>query len=249
MNVLVVGSVALDNVETPFGKIEDAIGGSAIFFSTAASYFAPVNLVGVVGEDFPLNSIEFLKERNVDLTGLKVEEGETFRWGGKYFNDLNKRETLFTHLNVFEAFKPILPEEYKNSEFVFLANIDPTLQQYVLGQMNGPRLVACDTMNYWIERTWDDLERTLRMVDILIINDEEVRQLTNEYNFIRAARVIRSMGPETLIVKKGENGALLITEDCFFFPYRLIHWNPYLILPVQAMFSQEDSWDTLLKKE
>ncbi|HEX9972477.1 MAG TPA: sugar kinase, partial [bacterium] len=177
MSVLVVGSVALDTVETPYGKVEDAIGGSATFFSAAASYFTDVNVVAVVGEDFPRDQIEFLKQRKVNFDGLVTKPGKTFRWGGKYNFDVNQRETLFTHLNVFENFDPVLPERYKNTPYLFLANIHPDLQLKVLQKMNRPKLVVMDTMNFWIEGTPDLLKEVLKRIDILIVNDSEVRQL------------------------------------------------------------------------
>jgi sugar/nucleoside kinase (ribokinase family) len=216
MSILVVGSVAFDSVETPFGKAEDALGGSAIYFSAAASYFAPVRLVAVVGEDFSKSNLEFLQRRNVDLYGLEVTQGKTFRWGGKYGFDLNTRETLFTHLNVFENFQPVIPEEYKDSKYIFLANIAPDLQLDVLKQIDSPRLVALDTMNFWIERSLPALRETLGAVDVLIINDSEARQLAQEPNLVKASKVIHDMGPKIIIIKKGEHGALMITKDSFF---------------------------------
>ncbi|MDZ7264340.1 MAG: PfkB family carbohydrate kinase [candidate division KSB1 bacterium] len=216
MSVLVVGSVALDTVETPFGKVTDAIGGSALFFSAAASYFTPVNVVAVVGEDFPQQEIAFLKERRVNFDGLEVRAGKTFRWGGKYDFDLNQRETLFTHLNVFEDFVPQIPEHYRNTPFVFLANIHPDLQWNVLQAMQHPRLVVLDTMNFWIERTPTSLQRVLQAIDILIINDSEVRQLAQTTNLFVGAKKIQQMGPETLVIKKGEHGALLVDKDRYF---------------------------------
>ncbi|MFQ5865973.1 MAG: PfkB family carbohydrate kinase [bacterium] len=216
MSTLVVGSVALDSVETPFGKAEDALGGSAIYFSAAASYFAPVRLVGVVGEDFPRDKLDFMARRNVDLSGLVVEKGKTFRWGGKYGFDLNTRETLFTDLNVFENFQPVIPAEYKNSKYIFLANIEPELQLEVLKQIDSPKLVALDTMNFWIEGSLPALRETLGVVDVLIINDSEARQLVQEPNLVKAVKCINEMGPKIIIIKKGEHGALMITQDSFF---------------------------------
>jgi len=216
MSILVVGSAALDTVETPFGSVEDALGGSAIYFSAAASYFAPVNLVAVVGDDFPREQIEFLKKKNVDFSGLEVASGKTFRWGGKYGFDLNERDTLFTHLNVFEKFEPKIPDSYKNSEYIFLANIGPDLQMDVLKQIQAPKLVALDTMNYWIGGNLPALRETLKRVDVLIINDSEVRQLANEANLVKASKIVQEMGPKTLIIKKGEHGALLIARNSFF---------------------------------
>ncbi|RMF66582.1 MAG: sugar kinase [Calditrichaeota bacterium] len=217
MSILVVGSVALDTVETPFGTAEDALGGSAIYFSAAASYFAPVRVVAVVGEDFDHGQLEFLQRREVDLRGLEVRPGKTFRWGGEYGYDLNSRETKFTHLNVFEQFDPVIPEVYRDSEFVFLANINPELQLKVLQQIDAPQLVALDTMNYWIEGSLPALHELLLAVDVLIINDSEARQLAQEPNLVKASRIIQDMGPNIIIIKKGEHGALMISEDAFFY--------------------------------
>ncbi|MCH7753764.1 sugar kinase [candidate division KSB1 bacterium] len=235
MSILVVGSAALDTVETPFGTVEDALGGSAIYFSAAASYFAPVNLVAVVGDDFPKEKIEFLKKKNVDFSGLEVADGKTFRWGGKYGFDLNDRDTLFTHLNVFEKFEPKIPNSYKNSEYIFLANIGPDLQMDVLKQIQSPKLVALDTMNYWIGGDLPALRETLKHVDVLIVNDSEVRQLAYEANLVKASKIVQEMGPKTLIIKKGEHGALLITQDSFF-------WAP--AYPLEFIYDPTGAGDT-----
>lgn len=218
MSLLVVGSVALDDVETPFGKVEAALGGSAVYIAVSASYFAaPVRLVAVVGGDFPRKHLEFLEERTIDLDGLQVvEPGKTFRWGGRYHYDLNTRDTLFTRLNVFEKFDPIVPGGYKKSAYVCLGNIDPVLQRRVLGQIDKPRLVVGDTMNYWIEHTPDELKKTLKVMNVLIVNDSEARLLTQEPNLIKAAKKIISFGPNIIIIKKGEHGALLVTRDTIF---------------------------------
>ncbi|MBI5463491.1 MAG: sugar kinase, partial [Ignavibacteriales bacterium] len=218
MSLLVVGSVALDSVETPFGKVSDALGGSAVFISVAASYFAaPVRLVGVVGGDFSKEHIRFLEERKIDVDGLEVvQSGTTFRWGGRYHYDLNSRDTLFTNLNVFERFDPKIPEAYRHSSYVCLGNIDPVLQRQVLRQINKPRLVIGDTMNYWIETKPKELMETLKVIDVLIVNDSETRLLTKEPNLIKAARRIMHMGPRIIIIKKGEHGAMLVTEDTIF---------------------------------
>ncbi len=217
MSILVVGSVAFDTVETPFGTADDALGGAAIYFSAAASYFSQVNLVGVVGEDFDATQIKFLEGRSVDLRGLETKPGKTFRWGGVYRDDLNERETTFTHLNVFQEFKPTIPEAYRNSEYIFLANIAPELQLDVLNQVQSPKLVALDTMNFWIEGSLPALKEVLKKVDVLTINDSEAKLLTGESNQIKAARAIQAMGPKVLIIKKGEHGALLLFEDLSFF--------------------------------
>jgi len=216
VGVLVVGSVALDSVQTPFGVVRDALGGSGTFFSVAASYFTDVALVAVVGEDFPRAGIDLLESRGVDLTGLTVEKGETFRWAGVYGFDLNERDTIETRLNVFEGFNPQVPKGLVGSEFVFLANIIPALQSSVLDQVASPKLVACDTMNYYIEGYRDDLLDTIRRVDVMLLNDSECRELAGEPNLIKASRAVLDMGPSTAIVKKGEHGALMFTRDSIF---------------------------------
>lgn len=216
MSILVVGSIALDSVETPFGKVEEVLGGSAVYFSTAASFFVPVKLVGVVGKDFPDQHLDFLRQRNIDLQGLKQEEGTTFRWKGNYGYDLNEARTLDTRLNVFERFRPEIPADYRRSEYVFLANIDPQLQQEVLTQVERPKVIACDTMNFWIEQKPAALKETIRHIDILIINEAEARELAKEVNLVKAGRAILAMGPKTLIVKQGNYGALMFTESSVF---------------------------------
>lgn len=218
MGLLVVGSLGLDTVATPFDRIEDALGGSATYISLSASYFSgPVYLVGVVGEDFPKSYINMLEEHHVDLEGLQiVKGGETFKWSGKYHYDLNVRDTLLTELNVFENFDPIIPEKARKARYVCLGNIDPVLQMKVLDQMTNPQFVVCDTMNYWIEGKRDDLLKLLKRVNVLIINDSEARLLADEPNLIKAQKKIREMGPEILIIKKGEHGALLFTKDTVF---------------------------------
>lgn len=216
MDILVVGSVAFDTIETPFGKGDDVLGGSATYFSTSASFFTGVKLVAVVGDDFPDEPKEFLTSRGVDLAGLQTQPGATFRWKGRYGYDLNEAHTLETHLNVFETFHPQLPESYRNAEYVFLANIDPELQLEVLRQVENPKLVACDTMNFWIEGKRDALIKTLGHVDILVINEAEVRQLANEANLVKASRAVLAMGPKTLVVKRGEYGVLVFNEHSIF---------------------------------
>jgi sugar/nucleoside kinase (ribokinase family) len=216
VSILVVGSVAYDTVETPFGRAERVLGGSASFFAVAASFFVPVNLVGVVGEDFGEEQLRAFRGRDIDLEGLERVPGKTFHWQGKYSFDLNARETICTELNVFETFKPKIPARYRRSEHVFLGNIDPVLQREVLDQVERPRLVACDTMNFWISGSPDELRRTLSRVDVLLINDAEARQLSGEWNMVKAARAIRAMGPRVLVVKKGEHGVLMFTEDASF---------------------------------
>jgi len=218
LGLLIVGSLGLDTVTTPFDKVEDALGGSATYISLASSYFSgPVRLVGVVGSDFPDEYVKLLEDHNVDLEGLqKIEGGKTFRWGGKYHYDLNVRDTLFTELNVFESFDPIIPESFRKSKYVCLGNIDPTLQLKVLAQMDDPQFIVCDTMNYWIEGKKDELLELLKKVHVLIINDSEARLLAQEPNLIKASKMIRKLGPEILIIKKGEHGAMLFTDDTIF---------------------------------
>ena len=218
MSVLVVGSLALDSIETPFGSAKDKVGGSATFISAAASYFSsPIRLVGVVGGDFPQEGIDFLERRNVDLEGLQViREGKTFRWAGRYHYDLNERDTLSTDLNVFEKFDPVIPEKYRKNNIICLGNIDPVLQRRVLDQLEKPRFVVCDTMNYWIERKNEELRETLKQINVLILNDSEARLLSHEPNLFKAGRAIRQMGPSVVIVKKGEHGALLLTDQLVF---------------------------------
>ena len=216
MSLLVVGSVAFDSVKTPFGEREEILGGSATYFSTAASYFTDVNLVAVVGEDFPEHDINFLKSRGINVEGLERQSGKTFRWKGEYGFQLNEANTLETHLNVFETFRPTIPQSYSNSEVVFLANIDPELQSEVLRQVNSPKIIACDTMNFWISGKRESLLNTLKSVDVLIINDGEARQLAMEANLVKAAGVIRSYGPKHVIVKRGEYGALMFNSKSVF---------------------------------
>ena len=206
MSILVVGSVAYDTVETPFGRAERVLGGSASFFSVAASFFVPVNLVAVVGQDFGERQLAAFAGRPVDLEGLERMEGKTFHWQGKYSWDLNSRDTICTDLNVFEFFKPKIPARYRGSEVVFLGNIDPVLQRDVLAQVDSPRIVACDTMNFWIHGKAEELKKTLAKTQILLVNDAEARELSGEWNLVKAARAIRDMGPQTIVVKKGEHG-------------------------------------------
>jgi sugar/nucleoside kinase (ribokinase family) len=216
MSLLVVGSVAFDSVKTPFGEVDEVLGGSATYFSTAASYFTDVSIVAVVGTDFPEKHLLFLKSRNINIEGIEKAEGKTFRWKGEYGYELNEARTLDTQLNVFQSFKPKLPETYKEKKVVFLANIDPDLQRDVLKQVKNPDLVACDTMNFWIEGKKDSLLETLKMVDILLINDSEARELSGNPNLVTAANIIMSYGPRTLIIKQGEYGALMFKDKKIF---------------------------------
>jgi sugar/nucleoside kinase (ribokinase family) len=217
MSLLVVGSVALDSIETPFGSAQDALGGSATYFSAAASLFCDVQLVGVIGSDFPVHDLEFLQRRGVDLAGLEQARGESFRWAGVYSYDLNSRETLETRLGVFADFQPKIPSSFRDSEWIFLGNIDPVLQLDVLDQVHKPRFVAADTMNFWISGKRDELLQLLKRVDVLLVNDSEARELSGDHNLLRAARWIQAHGPDMVVVKKGEHGAILFTREFAFF--------------------------------
>ena len=216
MEILSVGSVALDAVETPAGSVDGVIGGSAVFFSAAASLLAPVRVVGVVGDDYPLAQLRFLRDRAVDFTGLARRPGRSFFWGGRYSDDFRSRETTVTRLGVFAAFDPVVPAAHRDSEIVFLGNIDPELQLGVLDQVRAPELVAADTMNYWIERTPDALMRVLSRLDVLLVNDEEARQLAVEDDLAAAARWIRRHGPTLVVVKCGEDGAVVFADEWTF---------------------------------
>ncbi len=218
MSILAVGTVAYDTIETPFGRAERILGGSATYIGLSAHHFAsPVRMVSVVGEDFDAQHWQLLEGCGLDLEGVQVEQGgKTFAWEGRYHYDLNYRDTLATHLNVLETFRPYLPESYRDSRIVCLGNLDPSIQTEVLDQVMHPDLVICDTMNFWIEHTPEALRQLLKRVDVLIINDAEARELAEEPNLIRAARVIRQMGPGVLIIKKGEHGALLFLDDMVF---------------------------------
>ena len=217
MSVLVVGSVALDSVETPFGKADDVLGGSATFFSAAASHLTDVQVVGVVGNDYPMDRLRELEKRNVDLGGIEQVDGSSFRWRGRYRHDLNSAETLETHLGVFSNFDPKIPARFAEPDFLFLANIDPRLQLAVLKQVKRPRLVASDTMNFWIESRRPELIELLGHVDLITLNDAEARQLTEQSNLVQAARWIMAHGPRHVIIKKGEHGAFLFRENNIFF--------------------------------
>jgi sugar/nucleoside kinase (ribokinase family) len=219
MKLLVVGSVALDSIITPFGEAEDALGGSAVYFSVAASLLTGVRVVGVVGDDYPMGRLTEIGARGIDLSGVERAVGESFRWKGKYSFDLASRETLETRLGVFANFRPKIPPAFAETPFVFLGNIHPDLQLAVLDQMHSPRLVACDTMNFWIESARDRLLDVLKRVDLLIVNDEEIRELSGDWNVHRAARWVLDRGPKRVIVKRGEHGALLVeTGRSFFCP-------------------------------
>src|SRR3954471_14175402 len=227
MSVLAVGSIALDTVKTPVEEHADLLGGSASYAALSASFFSPVRLVGIVGSDFPAAELDFWKSRRIDIDGVQRANGKTFRWSGEYAWDLNTRETRSVALNVFETFKPALPETYRQTDFVLLANIAPSLQSHVLDQMEKPRFVVADTMDLWIQTTRKDLDALLPDVDLLILNDSEAREMTKETSLIKAGRAIREMGPRYVAIKKGEHGALLFSENEFFscgaYPLEDIH--------------------------
>jgi sugar/nucleoside kinase (ribokinase family) len=220
MSLLVTGTVAFDAIETPFGKTDKIIGGAATYVSLAASYFTKqVGLIAVVGDDFPQDYIDFLGSKNIDTTGLQIKKGEkSFFWSGRYFNDMNSRETLVTELNVLADFDPIVPESLNAPDYLMLGNLAPVVQSTLINRLaKRPKLIVLDTMNFWMDVALEDLKTTLKMVDVLTINDEEARQLSGEYSLIKASRVIREMGPKYLIIKKGEHGALLFYNDEVFF--------------------------------
>ena len=216
MNILVVGSVALDTVETPVQKVTDVLGGSATYFAAAASYFSPVRVVAAVGEDFPLQELDFLKEKEVDFTGLQIRKGKSFRWAGRYGSHPNDRQTLLLEPGVFSQFQPTIPEQYRDSNLLFLANIDPELQLRVLEQVSSPRLSCCDTIDHWIRTKREVLLRNLAQVGVVILNDSEMQQLTEELSLIKAAKAVLERGAKIVIVKKGEHGAVMFTPDALF---------------------------------
>jgi sugar/nucleoside kinase (ribokinase family) len=216
MSLVVVGSVALDTVETPKGRADDVLGGAALYFSLAASFFAPVRMVGVVGADFPRATLDELRKRDIDLSGVEEAPGKTFRWTGRYHEDVNVRDTLHLDLGVFAEFRPKLPEAYRDSDYVFLANIDPVLQASVLDQLRAPKLVGCDTMNHWIAESRPALTSLLSRVGILVINDEEARLLSGERNIVRAAARILEMGPTAVLIKRGEYGVIQFAGGSMF---------------------------------
>ena len=222
MSILIVGTVAFDAIETPFGKTDKIVGGAATYIGLSASFFSNnLNLVSVVGDDFPKQAIKILEQHNIDTKGLQIKEGEkTFFWSGKYHNDMNTRDTIETQLNVLETFDPIVPKEYQNSEFLMLGNLMPSVQKKVLDQMKTrPKLIVLDTMNFWMDHFLEDLKEALKEVDVLTINDEEARQLSGEYSLVKAAKKILETGPNYLVIKKGEHGALLFNkEEVFFAP-------------------------------
>ena len=217
MSLLVVGSVALDSIFTPFGQTADALGGSAVYFSVAASLLHPVRVVGVVGSDYPMAALERLSARGIDWSGVERAQGESFRWKGKYSYDLQSRETLETRLGVFASFEPKLPPAWQDAKYIFLGNIDPVLQLNVLAQMKSPKLVVCDTMNYWIQSKKADLLALMEQVDMLLVNDGEARELSGDWNIHRAGKWILARGPKRVVIKQGEHGALLIEPDRTFY--------------------------------
>lgn len=238
MSLLTVGSVAFDAIETPFGKTDKIIGGAGTYIALAASFYNKAqNIVSVVGEDFPQEMLDQLKSRNVNLDGLQIKKGEkTFFWSGKYHNDMNSRDTLVTELNVLEHFDPIIPENYQGTEYLMLGNLSPQVQATVIDRLEvRPKLIAMDTMNFWMDIALEDLKKTIAKVDVLIINDEEARQLSGEYSLVKASKVIRKMGPEFLIIKKGEHGALLFHEDKVF---------SAPALPLEEVFDPTGAGDT-----
>ena len=238
MSILIVGTVAFDAIETPFGKTDKIVGGAATYIGLSASFFSNnLNLISVVGDDFPKQAIQILEQHNVDTKGLQIKKGEkTFFWSGKYHNDMNTRDTIETQLNVLETFDPIVPKEYQNSEFLMLGNLMPSVQKKVLDQMKTrPKLIVLDTMNFWMEHFLEDLTEALKEVDVLTINDEEARQLSGEYSLVKAAKKIQEMGPKYLVIKKGEHGALLFNkEEVFFAP----------ALPLEEVFDPTGAGDS-----
>ena len=230
MTNLIVGTVAFDAIETPYGKTDKIVGGAATYISLAASFFTEkLNLVSVVGGDFPKSAIKMLHDHNVDTAGLQIKENEkTFFWSGRYHNNMNSRDTLETQLNVLETFDPIVPKQFSDSDFLMLGNLVPSVQQRVLDQMTKkPKLIVLDTMNFWMDNCWDDLTEALKSVDVLTINDEEAQQLSGEHSLVAAAKKIKTMGPKYLIIKKGEHGALLFGEEETFFAPALPLENVY----------------------
>lgn len=238
MSLLTVGSVAFDAIETPFGKTDKIIGGAGTYIAIASSFYNnDQKIISVVGEDFPSEMLEKLKQRNIDIEGLQIKKGEkTFFWSGRYHNDMNSRDTLVTELNVLEHFDPIVPDSYQGVDYLMLGNLSPQVQKTVIERLEKrPKLIAMDTMNFWMDIALDDLKATLKLIDVLIINDEEARQLSGEYSLVKAANLIRDMGPKYLIIKKGEHGALLFHENKMFFAPAL---------PLEEVFDPTGAGDT-----
>jgi sugar/nucleoside kinase (ribokinase family) len=216
MSVLVVGTVAFDSIEAPSGSVERVLGGSASYFALGASFFAPVRIVGVIGEDFPQDYLDLFTQRGVDIEGIKRERGETFHWRGRYHEDINVRDTVELHLNVLAGFEPQLPENYRDAEYVFLGNIDPVMQLEVLNQIRHMKLVICDTMDYWIRESAEELKKVLQRIEMLVINDSEARLLSGYNNIVQAARAILRMGPKMVLIKRGEYGVLQFSDSSVF---------------------------------
>jgi len=238
MRLVTVGSVAFDAIETPFGKTDKIVGGAGTFITLSASFFvSSQGIISVVGDDFPLDVLGSMNSRGIDTSGIQIKEGEkTFFWSGKYHNDMNSRDTVITELNVLEHFDPVVPDVFSNADYLMLGNLSPTVQRQVIERMDKrPKIVAMDTMNFWMDIARNDLFQTISMVDVLIINDEEARQLSNEYSLMKASKIIRSMGPKTLIIKKGEHGALLFRGNQVFF-------SP--ALPLEEVFDPTGAGDT-----
>ena len=238
MSLLVIGTVAFDAIETPFGKTDRIIGGAATYIGTSASYFTNnINLVSVVGDDFPLDTIRMLNKRGINTDGLQIKKGEkTFFWSGKYHTDMNTRDTLATELNVLSTFDPVIPDSYQDCKFLMLGNLMPSIQMKVIKNLKRrPELIVMDTMNFWMEIAMDDLLKTIKLVDVLTINDEEARQLTGQFSLVKAARKILTMGPKYLIIKKGEHGALLFHDNKVFFAPAL---------PLEDVFDPTGAGDT-----
>ncbi len=237
MSLLIVGSLAYDSIETPYEKVEDALGGSSSYISLASSYFTkPIEIVGVVGDDFKSEHLQLFRDKNIGLEGVQIiNGGKTFRWGGKYHHDFNQRDTIYTDLNVFADFKPIIPEKCKDSEYVMLGNIDPSLQLSVLDQVRETKFVVCDTMNLWIDIKKNELLEVMKRIDVIIVNDSEAKLLTSEPNIIKSAKLIKELGPQIVIIKKGEHGALLFFEDKIF---------SVPALPMEVVFDPTGAGDT-----
>jgi sugar/nucleoside kinase (ribokinase family) len=238
MRLVTVGSVAFDAIETPFGKTDKIVGGAGTFITLSASFFVKSQgIISVVGDDFPTDTLEFMNSRGINTSGIQIKQGEkTFFWSGKYHNDMNSRDTLITELNVLEHFDPIVPEAFSQADYVMLGNLTPQVQRQVIERMaKRPKLIAMDTMNFWMDIAMDDLRETISMVDVLIINDEEARQLSKEYSLMKASKIIRDMGPKILIIKKGEHGALLFHENHVFFAPAL---------PLEEVFDPTGAGDT-----
>ena len=238
MQLLTVGSVAFDAIETPFGKTDKIVGGAGTFISLASSFFEKnQGLISVVGDDFPTETMAEMEKRGINLSGLQIKKGEkSFFWSGKYHNDMNSRDTLVTELNVLEHFDPIVPKSYQNSNYLMLGNLSPQVQRQVIERLNDrPKLIAMDTMNFWMDIALEELKKTIALVDVLIINDEEARQLSGDYSLVKAAKTIREMGPKYLIIKKGEHGALLFHEENIFFAPAL---------PLEEVFDPTGAGDT-----